>query len=715
MSARLTRRTLIVGASAVAGAAALGAFTLGFRLRPPGAPPAPAGEINAWLTIHPDEAVLIRISRAEMGQGAATGLAQLLAEELDCDWRHVRTEFARPGDSLARGGVYGDFQTGGSASIRELHETMRQAGATARQMLVTAAAERWGVSPQDCVTAAGVVSHPPSGRALPYGQLAAAAMAVPVPPSVPLKAPAEWKLIGAPLPRLEAREKVTGQTRFGIDVKLPGMLAAAVRMCPQVGGTLQGFDASAVAALPGVRQVVRVDERTVAVIADTWWRAESAIGQLPIVWADGPHKDVSSDGIAQMLDAGLGAEDAFVGFSAGDAPGTLRAAARAVRADYAFPYQAHAALEPINATARWTPERCEVWASTQDAGDMLHVVAAASGLPPGQCEVHPSYLGGAFGRRLYSEFARMAVLIARQVPGTPVQMIWSRAEDATHDFYHPTTRARLSGALDANGRLSALHVRVSGQSIRATHAPARLVGNGDPHMLNGLRPSGYGVPNVLVDLSMRNPPIPPGSWRGVHANQNFFYLESFIDEMAHAAGRDPWAFRRELLAGNPRLLGVLDAVARHMGWGQPTPGKGRGLACATVTGSDVALAMEVSVANGQIKIHRMVCAIDCGTAVNPALIARQLEGGAAFGLSAALHGECTVAGGAIEQRNFGDYALLRMTEMPPVETIVMPSGGFWGGVGEPPVVVVAPALMNALFAATGQRIRSLPLKNHKLA
>lgn len=709
MTIRLSRRNFLASASA-----ALGAFTLGFRLQPAGAQDLSSREMNAWLVIRPDETVTIRISRAEMGQGSMTGLAQLLAEELDCAWGNVRTEFALPAESRARGGVYGDFQTGGSGSIRELQETMRQAGAIGRQMLIAAAAESWNVDPEECSVMDGVVSHTASGRSASYGQLAAAAVLAPLPGAVLLKERSAWRLIGKPLPRLEAREKVTGAAQFGIDMALPGLLNASVRICPYAGGTLASFDPASIAALPGIRRVAQLDDRTVAVIADTWWQAEDAIGRMPIVWNEGPHGAVSSASIAQMLDAGLGADDPFVGVDEGDVGDALKTAAQTVTADFAFPYQAHAPMEPINATARWTPERCDVWASTQDAGAMLDVVVDASGLSPEQCEVHRPYLGGGFGRRLYAEFARMAVLIAREIPGVPIKMIWSRAEDMTHDFYHPTTRARLTGGLDADGNLAALHVRIAGQSIRALHAPGRLQGNGDPHMLNGLRSFGYAIPNFLVDLAMRNPPIPPGAWRGVHANQNFFYVESFIDEMAHAAGRDSLAFRQHLLGGNPRLRGVLDAVAERIGWMRPADGRGRGLACATVTESYVAAAAEVSIVGGVLRIHRMACAIDCGTAVNPGLISRQLEGGMAFGLSAAMHGECTVERGAIRERNFDGYGILRMNEMPPIETIVMQSGGFWGGVGEPPVVVAGPALCNAIFAASGKRIRSLPLKNHDL-
>jgi isoquinoline 1-oxidoreductase beta subunit len=713
MNVQLSRRGFLAGTSAVAGA-----FALGFHLPRAAAQSAPGvdDEVSAWLLIHPDESVVIRISRSEMGQGSMTGLAQLLAEELECDWANVGTEFVLPGNSQARAGLYGDFQTGGSGSIRELHETMRQAGATARQMLVSAAAAAWDARPEECAVAAGVISHTASGRVTTYGKVAAAAAQI-KPGAVELKDPRDWHVAGKPLRRLEATEKVVGKAEFGIDVALPSMLNAAIRMCPNAGGRLASFDAGAVEARRGVRGVVQIDETAVVVVADTWWQAEAAVDAMPIVWDQGPNTGVSSASIAAMLDAGLEADESFAGLRNGDAAGALNKAAKTVVAKYSFPYQAHAALEPINATALYTTERCEVWASTQDAGAALEMVVEASGLPAGQCEVNRTFLGGGFGRRLYSDFVRQAVLIAKHFPGTPVKMIWSRGQDMTHDAYHPTTQAKMMGGLDADGNLSAMHMRMSGQSIRAVWAPHRLQGNGDPHMFNGLAKEsfGYAIPNLLIDQAMRNPPILPGAWRGVHLNQNVFYVESFIDEMAHAAGKDPLVFRRSMMAGKPLLLAVLEAAAERIGWSSPPPvGIHRGIAAAFGTESYVAAAAEVSVTNGALKIHRMVCALDCGIAVNPGLIARQLEGGFAFGLSAALFGECTVEAAAVQETNFDGYGVVRMMDMPAVETIVMPSGGFFGGVGEPPVVVAGPAVLNAVFAATGKRIRNLPLKNHDL-
>lgn len=711
----LSRRRFLINS-----ATALGTLSLGFHV-PNSAPAQASGEaipeLNAWIVIHPDDGVVIRVARSEMGQGSVTGLAQLVVEELECDWSKVRTEYVTPGQDLARGNIWGDFQTGGSGSIRESHEALRQAGATARQMLVAAAAKQWQVSAQDCTVAKGVITHASSGRSTTFGKIAGAAAGTPLPTIVSLKDPKDWTIAGQSMRRLDTANKLNGKQIYGIDLVLPGMLNAAVRACPVAGGKIKSFEADAVATMPGVRKVLQIDDRTVAVVAERWWQAKTAIEALSIVWDDGPNIDVSSASIAKMLAEGLTAEKAFAGTSAGDAKTALADGHKIVTASYSYPYQAHAAMEPINATALYTPERCEVWAPTQNATAALAAAASASGLPIEQCEINRMDLGGGFGRRLYQDYIGLAVLIAKQLPGTPIKMIWSREEDMTHDAYHPTTQGKLTGALDADGNLTALHMRISGQSIRATWAPHRVVDGADPHMFHGLTNEtfGYTIPNLLIEFAMRNPPIRPGSWRGVHTNQNFFYLESFVDELAHAAGQDPLAFRRKLLANHPKQLAVLNAVAERIGWQSPSvPGHHHGIAVAYGYASYVAAAAEVSVTGGQLKIHRLVVATDVGHAVNPGLLERQAEGACVFGLSAALRGECTVRGGAIEQTNFDSYEVLRLADMPAVETIVMQSGDFWGGGGEPPIAVAAPAVLNAVFAATGKRIRNLPLKNNDL-
>lgn len=479
------------------------------------------------------------------------------------------------------------------------------------------------------------------------------------------------------------------------------------------GGRLLGYDESTIAKMPGVHKIVKVDETAVAVIAASWWQAHRAVTELPVTWDRGPHAHVNTASIDALLEDGLAASKAFAGNASGDAATAIGGAARTVTADYSFPYQAHAAMEPLNATVLYTPRSCVAWVPTQNAGACLETLADISGLPIENCDVHRMHLGGGFGRRLYHDYVRQAVLIAKQLPDTSVKLVWSREEDMTHDLYHPTTRCRLTGALDTQGRLTGLHMRISGQSIRATHAPHRVIDGADPHMFHGLAEEAfpYDVPNLLIDYAMRNPPLTPGSWRGVHINQNFIYLESFIDELAVAAGKDPLAFRLELLKSKPKQRAVLEAVAARIDWSAAPPaGRHRGLAVGYGYGSYVAAAAEVSVETGTLKIHRLIGAIDPGHAVNPALIERQAEGCYAFALSASLYGACTVSDGEVEQRNFDGYEVLRMEAMPASETIVMPSGDFWGGCGEPLMAVVAPSVLNAIAKATGRRVRHLPIR-----
>jgi isoquinoline 1-oxidoreductase subunit beta len=679
-------------------------------------------EVNAWVVVKPDDTVVIRIARSEMGQGSLTGLAQLVAEELECDWAKVTTEYPTPGQSVARKRVWGDYNSTGSRSIRESHEYVRKGGAAARAMLIQAAANEWRVPASECRAANSVITHAPTGRTTTFGKVAAAAAKVDPPGDIKLKDPKEWKIAGKPLKRLDTLDKLTGQQTYSIDVKLPGMLSAAIKASPVHGGKLKGFDAAKVEAMPGVKKVVQVGADAVAVVADSWWQAKTALDALPIVWDDGPNANVSSATIADMLKAGLDAEEAFVGNKAGDVKTAIANAARKVEAVYAYQYQAHACMEPLNATALYTADRCEVWTSTQNGEAALAATAEAAGLPLDKCDVHKLLLGGGFGRRARTDYVTQAVAIAKQMPGTPVKLLWSREEDMTHDTYHPITQCRLTGAFDADNNLTGLHMRISGQSILAALAPSRLQNGRDPATFQGLNPGGtegvlgYTIPHLLIDHAMRNPHVTPGFWRGVNNNQNAIYLECFMDELAHAVGQDPLEFRRKLMANHPKHLAVLNAVAERAGWGKPAPqGVYRGLAQHMGYGSYVAACAEVSVGdNGRLKIHRIVGATDCGHAVNPAQIDRQVAGSFVYGLSALLHGECTVKDGRIEQENFDSYNLMRIAEMPKVESIIMPSGGFWGGVGEPTIFVAAPAVLNAIFAATGKRIRSFPLTHHNI-
>lgn len=717
-SAAVSRRGFIVGS-----AAALGGFSLGFHI-PFGEALAQgaAPEINAWVVVRPDDTVVIRIARSEMGQGTLTGLAQLVAEELQCDWSKVTTEYPTPGQNLARNRAWGNFSTGGSRGIRESHDYVRRGGAAARMMLVQAAAGQWGVPAGECTAANSVITHTPSGRSVTYGQVADAAAKVAPPTDVPLKDPKDWTIAGKPLKRLDTADKLTGKQVYGIDLQLPGMLNAAIRDCPVFGGRVKSFDAASVSAMPGMKKVVQVGDSAVAVVADTWWRAKTALDALEIEWDEGPHASVSSADIAAMLKEGLEAKEAAVGNRQGDVEAALKAAAKTVTATYSYPFQNHATMEPMNATARWTPERCEVWTPTQNGEAALAATAEASGLPASQCEVYKVHLGGGFGRRgAVHDWVRQAVAIAKEMPGTPVKLIWSREEDMLHGRYHPVTQCRLTAALDDKGELTGLHMRISGQSILAGIFPQNIRNGLDPVVFQGLNPGGaeaaigYTIPNLLIDHAMRNPHVPPGFWRGVNLNHNTIYLECFMDELAHATGKDPLEFRRRLMANHPKHLAVLNAVAERVGWDRPAPqGVYRGLAHTMGFGSYVAACAEVSVTDGRLKIHRIVAATDPGHAVNPQQIEAQVEGSFVYGLTAALHGECTVANGRIEQENFDTYPMMTISEMPKVETIIVPSGGFWGGVGEPTIAVAAPAVLNAIFAATGKRIRDLPLKNQDL-
>lgn len=684
-------------------------------------------EINAWVLVKPDDTVVIRIARSEMGQGSLTGLAQLVAEELECNWAKVTTEYPTPGQNLARNRAWGNFSTGGSRGIRESHDYVRKGGAAARMMLVKAAADEWKVPVAECRAANSVITHTPSGRTVTYGKVAVAAAKVPPPTEVTLKDPKDWKIAGKRLARLDTIDKVTGKQVYGADLKLPGMLNAAIKDCPVFGGKVKSFNAAAVEKRPGVRKVVRVGDSAVAVIADTWWRAKTALDALPIEWDEGPNAKVSSASFAQVMKAGLDANDAVVGNQNGDVKAALASAARKIEAVYSYPHQNHATMEPMNATARWTPERCEVWTPTQNGEAALAAASEAAGLPAAKCEVYKIHLGGGFGRRgAVHDWVRQSVEIAKQMPGVPVKLLWSREEDMLHGRYHPVTQCKMTAGLDAQGNITALHMRISGQSILAGVAPQAIQGGKDPVVFQGLNPPGpeasigYSFPHLLIDHAMRNPSVPPGFWRGVNLNQNAIYLESFIDEVAFATKQDPLALRRKLMAGHPKHLAVLNAVADRVKWDVPPPDVGgqkvyRGLAQTMGFGSYVAACAEVSVnAGGELKVHRIVAATDPGHAVNPQQIEAQVEGSFAYGLSAALFGECTVKDGRIEQDNFGSYPVVLMQHMPAVETVLVPSGGFWGGVGEPTIAVAAPAVLNAVFAATGKRIRDLPLRNHSL-
>jgi isoquinoline 1-oxidoreductase beta subunit len=720
----LDRRAFLVGT-----AAAGGGFSLGFHV--PFESDAATGktpkkqlnrrgnEINAWVFIKPDETVVVRIARSEMGQGTLTGLAQLVAEELECDWRKVTTEYPTPGENLARNRVWGDMSTGGSRGIRSSQDYVRRGGAAARQMLLQAAAERWKVPVAELTVAKGTITHGPSKRATTYGKVAALAakLAPPDPKQIKLKDPKDWKIAGQPMKRLDTAPKLNGSQIYAIDLKLPGMLNAAIKDCPVFGGTLKSYDESKIRSMPGVRQVVKVEESAVAVVADTWWRAKRALDALPVVWDEGANASVSSATIADRLKEGLDASEAAIGQKIGDAIGTIGSAAKTVEAVYSLPYVNHATMEPMNCTARVTADRCEVWVPTQNGEAALAAAAAAAELPASSCEVYKLHLGGGFGRRgAFHDYVKQAVLIAKQVQNVPIKLIWSREEDMLHGFYRPVSQCKLRAALDDTGNLVGLHMRLSGPSILHQLFPQRIAGGVDRLHFQGLLTDefGYSIPNLLIDHALRPTHVPVGFWRGVNHNQNAIYMECFLDEVAHAAGRDPLDFRRGMMKSHPKQLAVLMAAAEKAGWGLAAPpGVHRGLCQHTGFGSHCAAVAEVSVERGKLKVHRLVIAVDCGVVVNPDQIAAQVEGSVVYGLGAAFYQENTVKNGRMVEENFDTFESLLLSEMPKVETVLVPSGGFWGGIGEPTIAVAAPAVLNAIFAATGKRVRTLPLKHAK--
>ena len=728
ISAVQTRRSFL-GTSAAATGGLVVAFHIPFSSEAVAQTPAPS-EVNAWVVVKPDDTIVIRIARSEMGQGTLTGLAQLVAEELDANWAKVTTEYPTPGQNLVRNRVWGNFGTGGSQGIRQSNEYVRKGGAAARMMLVQAAADEWNVPVAECRAAGSVITHTPTGRTVSYGKVAIAAgkLTAPLPANVTLKDPKDWKLAGKRMARLDTVDKTTGAQIYSMDLKLAGLLNAAVKDSPVFGGKVKSFNAAAIANRPGVKKVIQVSPTMVAVIADTWWHAKTALDALPIEWDNGKAADgsdnakASSADFAKVMRTALDAPDAVTGNQNGDVKAAMGSAAKKLEAIYSYPHQNHACMETMNATVRYTPERCEVWLPTQNGEAALAATAEASGLPQAQCEVYKLHLGGGFGRRGMTDYVRQAVAIAKEMPGTPIKMIWSREEDMLHGRFHPTSQCKMTAGLDTQGNITALHMRIAGQSILSQVAPQNIVAGKDPVVFQGLNPPSpeaqltYSFPNLLIDHAMRNPNVPVGFWRGVNLNQNAIYVESFIDEIAFETKQDALLLRRKLLANTPKALAVLNAAADKGGWGKPAaPGVFRGLAQTHGFGSYVAACAEVSVsAAGILKIHRIVAATDCGHAVNPQQIEAQVEGSFAYGLSAMLYGECTVKDGKMEQDNFGSYNVVRMNEMPAVETLVMPSGGFWGGVGEPTIAVAAPAVLNAIFAATGKRIRDLPLKNHSL-
>jgi isoquinoline 1-oxidoreductase beta subunit len=716
----LDRRSFLVSATAAGGGVALG-FAIPFGRDPvaaaragtsgnPGAP-----EVTCWVVIAPDETVTIRVAHSEMGQGATTGLAMLVAEELECDWGKVRTEFVSPTENQRRNQIWGDTSTGASRSIASSQSYLRQAGAVAREMLIAAAAARWDVAAAQCVAKNGAITHGPSGRSVSFAAVAADAAKIDPPTSVKLKPPSAWTLVGTPKKRLDVFAKVTAEPVYAIDVQRPDMLYAAIVQCPVYQGTLNAVDESSIAAMSGVRGVVRMPD-AVAVVAQSWWQAKRAADALKVSWDDHGNTAVSSASIAAAVRDALDTPVSQVGRADGDAAAALARAPRRITADYAVPFLAHATMEPQTCTAHVKADGVEIWAPTQDPSTALATAAVAAEVPNDKITVHRMMLGGGFGRRApIQEYVRQAVVIAKGFD-RPVKLVWSREQDIAHDLYRPCGMARLTAGLDAAGMPVAWIIRLAGPSFVSALVPQFGANIVDRSFISGLgEEMRYDVPNYLVDYAICATPVPLGVWRAINYTENAFYKECFVDEMAHEAGIDPYHYRRKLLGKSPRNLAVLDAVAKTADWGSALPpGVFRGIAVNEACGSYCAQVVEASVAKGALRVHRVVSAIDPGHVVNPLSVEMQTQGAVIYALTAALYGEITIKDGAAEQSNFDSYEMLRMADAPKVETVIVPSGGFWGGVGEPPVPPLAPALCNAIFAATGKRIRALPLKNQDL-
>ncbi len=696
--------------------ASAAALSLGF-LWPQDSMASNPTEVNAWIEINADESVVIRYARTEMGQGSRTSAPMLIAEELEVDWKKVRVVDVPAHENLRRKRAYGDMASVGSRTIRMSQEYMRKAGAAARIMLVEAAAQRWNVAPGECKAVLGQVIHSPSGKKLSYGQLAADAAKLTPPKDIPLKDPKTWTIAGKPLPRIDITDIVTGKIRYGVDVQLPGMLHAAIAQSPVFGGKAKSVDSSKVDSRRGIVKVINLGE-FVAVVAGNWWRAKEALRDVSIDWDNGKNGAVNSASLMQYYRDGLTQTEQAVARNDGNTLASL-ASTKVIEADYYTPYLAHATMEPMVCTALLDGDKLDIWASTQNPESTLTAAASTADVAQEKVRVFAMQMGGGLGRKSPQDFTRQAVAIAMHLPGKPVKLMWSREEDMQHDLYRPASLVRVRAGVDDSGKPQALHIRVSAPSLFSQLLRMPLQNGVDQQAVACFNDHPYAIPNTLVDFAMRSTHVPVGFWRTVGHSQNPFVRECFLDELAHAAKQDPLAYRLALLPDNEKAnrdKGILQAVAKAADWGKPLPnGVHRGIASVDGYGSWTACVCEVSVnARGEVKIHRIVIGIDPGYAVNPDNIQAQLQGSVVHGLTAIFWGEMTVKDGRVEQSNFHDYRMMRMNEMPKVETVIAPSGGFWGGVGEPAQAPLAPALGNALFAATGKRIRSLPLKNHGL-
>jgi isoquinoline 1-oxidoreductase beta subunit len=715
----ITRRHFVIASASAAGGLAISvafpgladAATIGAQAWGPESVP---NEINAFLAIDPDGSILIRSPHNEMGQGAITALPMIVAEELECDWSKVRVEYASPSRNLREKNVYGEMTTVGSRGVRTSWQMLLQAGASARERLIAAAAQRWNVSPSDCEAANSKVTHKPTGRSLDYGALAADAANIKLDKEPLIRTPDQFKLIGKRLARLDTPLKINGSAKFAIDTRLPDMVYAAVAACPVFGGKLKSVDDAPAKGRRGILQVVKLDN-AVVVVADRFWRAKEALALLKPEWDVGEAGNTDSAQFAKLYRETLDGP-MVTARNDGNVDDAFGAGGKIVEAVYEAPHLAHATMEPLNATVHLQPDKLEVWLGSQTPMGTIRQAAAASGLKPEQIVVHNCFLGGGFGRRSINDEMRQAILVAKQID-KPVKLVWTREEDMTHDRYRPQAAVRMKATLGQNGMPTAFDAKIAVGSILRSTGINKVENGIEAQAVEGFANIPYAIPSVRVGCMLKNTHIPVMFWRSVGSSQNAFFVESYIDELAQAAGQDPYKFRRTLLAGKSDFLGVLDTIAEKSEWGKPLgQGRGRGIAIHECYGSIIGQVAEVTVSQkGEVRVDRVVAAVDCGHVVNPGIVEAQIQSGVIYGLSAALYGEITIKQGRVEQGNFDDYQVVRLADAPKIEVYLALSGGKkWGGIGEPGTAATAPAVANAVFAATGTRVRSMPLKNVKL-
>jgi len=715
----ITRRHFVIASASAAGGLAISvafpgladAATIGAQAWGPESVP---NEINAFLAIEPDGSILIRSPHNEMGQGAITALPMIVAEELECDWSKVRVEYASPSRNLREKNVYGEMTTVGSRGVRTSWQMLLQAGASARERLIAAAAQRWNVSPSDCEAANSKVTHKPTGRSLDYGALAADAANIKLDKEPLIRTPDQFKLIGKRLARLDTPLKINGSAKFAIDTRLPDMVYAAVAACPVFGGKLKSVDDAPAKGRRGILQVVKLDN-AVVVVADRFWRAKEALALLKPEWDVGEAGNTDSAQFAKLYRETLDGP-MVTARNDGNVDDAFGAGGKIVEAVYEAPHLAHATMEPLNATVHLQPDKLEVWLGSQTPMGTIRQAAAASGLKPEQIVVHNCFLGGGFGRRSINDEMRQAILVAKQID-KPVKLVWTREEDMTHDRYRPQAAVRMKATLGQNGMPTAFDAKIAVGSILRSTGINKVENGIEAQAVEGFANIPYAIPSVRVGCMLKNTHIPVMFWRSVGSSQNAFFVESYIDELAQAAGQDPYKFRRTLLAGKSDFLGVLDTIAEKSEWGKPLgQGRGRGIAIHECYGSIIGQVAEVTVSQkGEVRVDRVVAAVDCGHVVNPGIVEAQIQSGVIYGLSAALYGEITIKQGRVEQGNFDDYQVVRLADAPKIEVYLALSGGKkWGGIGEPGTAATAPAVANAVFAATGTRVRSMPLKNVKL-